>query len=96
MNLDIGCLPWLNHLASTTLGIYLLHDGRFSERIWTMLRLQKYQDSPFLVLRILAAAILIVFAGACIDLVRQWLEKYTLRPLLDRLWPDTQKIPMNG
>ncbi len=74
----------INLAASTTLGIYLLHDGILSSWLWkTVFRCADYQNSPFLCLRILVAALIIFFVGACIDLFRQFLEKHTLNRLLD-------------
>lgn len=82
---QLPCLPAVNTLASTTLGIYLLHDGVLAPWLWkTALRCAEHQDSAFLVCRILAAAAGIFAVGAVLDLLRQGLERYTLDRLLNR------------
>lgn len=92
MNLEIGYIPWINCLASTTLGIYLLHDGRLAYWLWgTLFHCRDAQGSPWLALRILLSAGAVVVVCMAVDLVRQWLERHTLRPLLDRLWPDARQ-----
>lgn len=81
-NLKITFHPWIHRLASTTLGIYLLHDGILSVWLWeTVFRCAEYQDSPYLVFRILVAAAIIFTAGAAADLLRQALELPVLRCL---------------
>lgn len=83
-NCRLSYHPVINTAASTTLGIYLLHDGILSSWLWkTVFRCADYQNSPFLCIRILMAALIIFFAGAGIDLLRQFLEKHTLVRLLD-------------
>lgn len=83
-NCRLSYHPVINTVASTTLGIYLLHDGILSSWLWmTVFRCADYQSSPFLCLRILAAAFIIFFVGAGIDLFRQFLEKHILNRLLD-------------
>gem|GEM_PF-5519946 len=70
----------INTIASTTLGVYLLHDGILASWIWgTVFRCAEYQDSPGLVIRILTAAITIFVIGTVLDLLRQTLEKIILK-----------------
>lgn len=75
----------INKLASTTLGIYLLHDGLiFDSWCWGLVfHCSEYQDSPFLLLYILKASVIIFAVGVVVDLLRQVLEKYTINKLLD-------------
>jgi len=83
-NCRLSYHPLINKAASTTLGIYLLHYGILSPWLWkTVFRCADYQNSPFLCIHILMAALIIFFAGAGIDLFRQFLEKHTLNRLLD-------------
>lgn len=82
-NLKIPYHPVVNILASTTLGIYLLHDGILTGWIWgEVFRCAQYQDSPYLVFRILTASVIIFAAGAAVDLMRQVLERCVLYCLL--------------
>lgn len=81
--LSIPYQPVINKLASTTLGIYLLHDGVLVPWLWNgVFHCAEYQDSPYLVFHILLAATVIFTVGALVDLLRQILEKYTLDRLL--------------
>lgn len=74
---DIPHSKFINLLASTTLGIYLLHDGILNQFLWTQIfKNASHQSSPFLVLHILAAAVTVFVAGAVIDLLRGLLEKH--------------------
>lgn len=84
-NLKIGYRPWINKIASATLGIYLLHDSSLlASWIWgTMAQCANYYGSPFLVVRILGVSVIIFLMGMAIDWFRQMLEKYTLKKALD-------------
>lgn len=80
--------PALGVLASTTLGIYLFHDGILAPWLWrTVFRCAAYQDSIYLIPRILASALAVTAAGAAIDLARQALERRILDLLPDRAAP---------
>lgn len=84
LHIKIPYNPAINAAASTTLGIYLLHDGILVSWLWrTVFQCAAYQDSPLLPVRILTAAGVIFTVGAAIDLLRQKLEKHTLDRLLD-------------
>ena len=59
-------------LASTTLGVYLIHDGILKSVIWEMISPNiEYVNNPYLhsVIKIFA----VFFICALIDLIRQWL-----------------------
>lgn len=82
-NVKISFHPWINRLASTTLGIYLLHDGILSVWLWEkVFRCAEYQDSPYLVFRILMAAAIIFTLAATVDLLRQTLERPVVHCIL--------------
>ena len=84
-------------MASTTFAVYLLHEGNLSKWLWgTLFHCRDYQGSPWLGVRILLSALAVVVLGMIIDLFRQLLEKHTLRPLLNRLWPDAPKRQMSN
>lgn len=85
LHLDIGFSPGINKIASATLGIYLLHDnGVLTSWIWgTIGQCANYYGSPFLTVRILVFSSVIFLAGVAIDWIRQILEKYTLKKILD-------------
>lgn len=75
----------INKLASTTLGIYLMHDGLvFDSWCWEIVfHCAEYQSSPFLLFYILKVSMIIFIVGAGVDLFRQILEKYTINKILD-------------
>lgn len=52
LHLHIPDSPAINKLASTTLGIYILHDGLLNRWLWrTVFKNASYQDSPLLFLQ---------------------------------------------
>ena len=74
----------INTLASTTLGIYILHEGLLSKYIWNdVFKTQNYATSNFLILHILFTTAVIFIVGAIIDLIRQFIEKNTVNKFLD-------------
>lgn len=86
LHLPLPYHPVVNRLASTTLGIYILHDGMLNSWLWgTVFQNAAYQDSPFLIFHIAATVAIIFFAGAGIDFARQAVEKRTLQRLLNSL-----------
>lgn len=78
----------INRVASATLGVYLLHDGVLQSFIWRegIFNAGALTDSPFLVAYILVACVLVFFAGIIVDLVRQILEAFTVKPILQSVW----------
>lgn len=73
----------INRVASTTLGIYILHDGILARWLWrTVIQCANYQNSPCLIFHILVAGG-VFLAGMLIDLGRQVLEKYVFYKILD-------------
>ncbi len=85
----------INRIASTTLGIYLLHDGVLVGLLWrTIFKNATHQDSPFLILYIIGSTLAVFAVGAVIDLIRQLIEKHTLQRLLNSAFADriTQKV----
>lgn len=83
LNMQCSYHPWINKLGSTTLGIYLLHDGVLNRWLWrTVFQNASHQNSPLLFLHIIITVTIIFTLGATIDLVRQAIEKHTLQKLL--------------
>lgn len=69
----------IDRAASTTLGIYLLHDSVLAGFLWgEVFKNSSYGDSPFLVIHIVWATMVIFLTGMIIDLIRQYLEKWTV------------------
>lgn len=89
LHIELPYRPVINTLASTTLGIYLMHDGILNRWLWqTVFRCAEYQESPFLAFRILGTAAVIFIVGAAVDLARQAAERRTLGRLLERVCRD--------
>ncbi len=77
LHLTIRPSKVINLLASTTLGIYLLHDGQLlNYYMWrSLLKSAEFTHSPWLILYIPSCVALIFIVGACVDLLRQLLFK---------------------
>ncbi len=72
----------VNLLASTTFGIYLLHDGQLNFYMWqVLLKSTEYTFSPRLILFIPMCALLIFIIGACVDFLRRFLFRLISRPV---------------
>lgn len=79
-------IGFVNLIASTTLGIYLLHDGVLQTVIWRVLRSKIYINSPYALIYVVIAAFAVFIAGAAVDLVRQLIEKYTIKAVMNQDW----------
>ena len=83
LKLDIKSIKIINIIASTTLGIYMLHDGLFYDYMWNGLfnaKINLAGPNPLLFIIIVTGIIFVV--GVIIDLIRQFIEKYTIKKLL--------------
>ncbi len=84
LKIEIGSIKIINKLASTTLGIYIIHDGILNSYIWEKIfKTKEHLQGSNLILDILVAAIIIFLIGAIIDLVRQILEKNIVKRIID-------------
>lgn len=83
-NLKIKNNKVVNKISSTTLGIYLLHDGILTYWFWReVFKNSQYQESPYLILVILGSTFAIFVIGIIIEMIRQLLERYTITKLLN-------------
>lgn len=86
----------INKLASTTLFIYMLHDGILNRYIWkNIFHTEECLRSKFPVIHILIATATIFIVGATIDLVRQFIEKHTVKKLLESNFYDKKARKIN-
>ncbi len=86
LNIKIKCIKIINIMASTTLGIYMIHDGILNRYIWdTIFKTNEHlsNNSWTIILHIISTAIIIFVFGMIIDLVRQFLEKITIKKILN-------------
>lgn len=83
-NLDLGCNRVVNAIASTTLGVLLIHDnGYMRERLWTQyLHCAQYRSSENVILYSLAVVLSIYAVCVVIDLLRQFILE---RPIFSRI-----------
>ena len=94
IDLKIKNIKIINILASTTLGIYMLHDGIIARYLWDVIfKNKEHLMGPHPILAIVLSAIIIFTVGAIIDLIRQLLEKFTVKKILDS--KTAQKIAIN-
>ena len=84
LNIKFPFSKLINRAASTTLGIYLLHDSRLSEYLWnTVFKNNTHMFSPVFILHILSATAVLFLLGVTVDLIRQYLERNVLLKILD-------------
>lgn len=79
-------LQLINIISSTTLGIYLFHNGRLYRFIWDncfSLSNQLNHSAARSVATIIGASLIIIIVGIIIDLIRQIIEKYTIAKILN-------------
>lgn len=83
--------PWINTIASTTFGIYLLHDNKlFLHHMWdNVFGTYQYYESTLLPLYALLIVALIFIVGMVVDYMRlAFIEKPVMKvltPTLDRI-----------
>lgn len=76
--------PIINIISSTTLGIYLIHDGPLANYIWNdIFNSNIMLNSPYFLIYILGYALIIFTICVIIDLIRKKLESITIDKLLE-------------
>ena len=65
----------INRLASTTLAVYIMHDGLWNNYIWTQIfHTNQTLTSRFSIFYIIGSSIIIFMVCSIIDLIRQFIE----------------------
>jgi surface polysaccharide O-acyltransferase-like enzyme len=86
--LKIKSNKFINKISSATLGIYLLHDGCLAPYIFTNIfnnNIKVYTDNA--IVHILIATSIIFITGVIIELIRQSIEKYTIKKIINlNIW----------
>lgn len=79
---------FINKLSTTTLGIYLLHDGYLAEYMWkNIFHSNTNIYSEAFILYLLGSTLIIFIVGAIVDFIRQIIEKYTVKKILNlKIW----------
>lgn len=86
LNFEMRCIKIINIMASTTLGIYMIHDGILNHYIWdTIFKTKEHlsNQSWTIIVDIIVASIIIFIFGMIVDLIRQVIEKITVKKILD-------------
>ena len=84
MNLKINNNKIINILASTTLGIYMIHDGLLNKYIWdNLFHTFDKLNGDYLVLHILFDSIIIFIFCFVIEIIRKNFEKITISKIYD-------------
>lgn len=77
LKLQVPNMKIINTVASTTLGVYMLHDGRLVNVLWNDIFCNAtHINSRFLIIHIGIAVVVIFSVGMLVDLGRQFMGKY--------------------
>lgn len=97
LNIKMKSIKIINIMASTTLGIYMIHDGDLQRYIWdTIFKTKEHlsNNTWTIILDIMSATIIIFIVCAIIDLIRQFIEKITVNKILNIKMFDRNKEPI--
>ena len=84
--LEIKNNKWINLLASTTLGIYLFHDGPMRYFLWDrVFKIKNHSNSNYFIFYLLAVTGGIFLVGFMIEMGRKFLEKMFLDKFFDKI-----------
>lgn len=84
MNIKIPPNRVINAVASTTLGIYLMHDGILRNWLWhNAFRAAQMQYTSGVIWYILKAALIVFIVGVIADFLRQIIERFTFLKLIE-------------
>lgn len=87
LNIKIKNNKIINTLASTTLCVYILHDGMLNPYIWqNIFKTLEHLNNQFSFIYIIGATIIIFIVCVFIDLIRQLIEKHTVIKILNSKW----------
>lgn len=97
LKIDIGYNNIINKLASTTLGVYILHDGILNQYMWQNIFKTKINlNSKFSLFYILGTTVIILCLGAVIDLIRQLIEKNVMKRVENfKIWSQIKQVFSN-
>jgi len=76
----------INILASTTLGVYLFHDGPIRYFLWNkVFNIKDYANFNYFIFYLLAITVIIFLVGFGIDMGRKYLERMFLDKFFDKI-----------
>jgi surface polysaccharide O-acyltransferase-like enzyme len=84
--LKMNYSKWINHVASATFGVYLLHDNKFARLLlWIELfNNSQYQESMLLIPYSIIAVTMVYIVCTLIDLLRQQVVEKPLMVMVNR------------
>ncbi len=86
----------INKLASTTLAVYMLHDGILQGYIWNNIFKTKMRlGGGYSIIHILIATVIIYLVGSVIDLIRQFLFDNVLDRLINNFKSKKASVQLN-
>lgn len=84
-NINIGYNKVVNKIASTTLGIYMIHDGLLRNYLWkNIFHTKEILASNYAIIGIVLTTLILFSGGGIIDLFRQYIEKHTVKKYLEK------------
>ena len=84
LNINMKKNRIINTISSTTLGIYLIHDGILCNYIWeNIFKAKEHLVGNYPIENILLATFMVFIFGVVVDLLRQTIEKYVLKKIID-------------
>jgi len=86
-NINIKNIKIINTVASTTFGIYLIHENIFlRDIIWKrIIQGPKYQDSPLLIINAIMGVLLVFVICTLIEIIQQNVLQNQLMKLIDKI-----------
>jgi surface polysaccharide O-acyltransferase-like enzyme len=86
-NIEMGSIKWINYIARTTFGIYLIHDNELMRTIiWEKIaKSSLYYESKFLILHASATIVLVFILCMIIESVRIELMDVPLGKLIEKI-----------
>lgn len=92
-NISIGNNNIVNKIASTTFGIYLLHENVFlREIIWEkIVQGYNYINSPFLIINAICGVLGVFLVALILDIVIEKIFVNNLLKLISRIWSQLKK-----
>ena len=84
LNINIKDNKVINTIASTTLGIYLIHDGEICRYVWShVFKAKEFLSGHYPLSHILLTTLIVFIVGVIIDLLRQLFERKVFNKFVD-------------
>ena len=95
LNINIKDNKVINTIASTTLGIYLIHDGEICRYVWShVFKAKEYLSGSYPLSHILLTTLIVFVIGVIVDLLRQLFERKVFNKFVDFVVEKIKDIPL--